>query len=54
MEFSYYLAERLRMTVGEMQDRMGNDEFVAWGVYHGRRAQRQELAEKSARAKHGR
>lgn len=31
---------------------MGNDEFVAWSVYYGRKAQRQELATKMAR--HGR
>lgn len=39
------------MTVGELHDRVGNDEFVRWQVWHGRKAQRQELAAKMA--KHG-
>jgi hypothetical protein len=38
------------MTVGELRHRMDNAEFVAWGVYFGRKHQRQQLAE--ARAKH--
>lgn len=30
---------------------MGQDEFVAWSVYHGRRAQQRELAAKSSKTK---
>lgn len=37
------------MTVEEMRNRMSHDEFVRWGVYHGRKAQRRELAEKKAK-----
>lgn len=40
------------MTVAELDRRMGHDEFVEWQVWHGRKAQRQELAAKTA--KHGR
>lgn len=46
LEFEYYLADRLKMTVGELRDRMSQDEFVRWSVYHGRRAQREELESK--------
>lgn len=31
------------MTVAELENTMSNDEFVRWAVYHGRRAQRDEL-----------
>lgn len=31
------------MTVEEMRQRMGHDEFVRWGIYYARRAQRDEL-----------
>ena len=44
LEFEFYLAERLHMTVAELRDRVSGDEFVRWWVYYGRKAQRQELA----------
>jgi hypothetical protein len=44
LEFDFYLAEQLHMTVGEMRTRMANDEWVRWSVYYARKAQRQELA----------
>lgn len=31
------------MTVGELRERMPNDEFVTWYAYFGRKAQREEL-----------
>lgn len=34
------------MTVAELRERMGNEEFVYWQVYHARRAQEIELAKK--------
>jgi hypothetical protein len=37
------------MTVTELEQRMSNAEFVRWMVYHGRRAQDQELAMKKGR-----
>lgn len=33
------------MTVAELRSRMGNDEYLEWQVYLGRKAQRKELAE---------
>jgi len=39
------------MTVAELESRMSNAEFVEWQIYYARRAQRQELAEKKAKAK---
>lgn len=41
------LAERLGMTVSRLRDEMDNGEFVAWSVYLGRKAQREELAAKT-------
>jgi hypothetical protein len=35
------------MTVGRMRAEMSNDEFVRWGIYYGRKAQREELAAKA-------
>jgi len=44
LEFDHFLAEKLGgMTVAEMQHRMSNEEYVAWTVYYGRQAQREEL-----------
>lgn len=31
------------MTVSRMRAEMGNDEFVGWGIYYARKAQREEL-----------
>lgn len=36
------------MTVAEMRDTVGNQEYLEWGIYHGRLAQRRELAMKEA------
>jgi hypothetical protein len=46
LEFSFYLADRLHMTVAELGERMSNAEFVQWAMWHARKAQRRELAEK--------
>lgn len=51
LEFEFYLADRLRMTVDELRAKMTNDEFIKWSVYHGRRAQKQEMATIQARRK---
>lgn len=48
-EFEFFLAGELRMTVADLRGRMSNAEFVAWSVYHGRRAQEREMADKRAR-----
>lgn len=44
LEWEFYIADRLKMTVGELRLRMGSDELVKWQVYHGRRGQQQQLA----------
>ena len=44
LEFDHYLAEQLSMTVAELRHRMGAAEYVAWGIYYARKAQREELA----------
>jgi hypothetical protein len=49
LEFEFYLADRLSMTVHNLRRTMSNEEFVAWSIFHGRKAQRQELATKMAR-----
>lgn len=54
MEAEFFLADRLGMTVSRLRDEMSNAEFVAWCMYHARKAQRQELAMKKAQAKKGR
>ena len=43
IEFEFYLAERLKMTVGTLRDTMANDEFIRWEMYFSRIAQREEL-----------
>jgi hypothetical protein len=48
-EFAFYLAEKLGRTVAELEAEMSNQEFIEWGVYYGRKAQRQELASKQGR-----
>lgn len=49
LEFEFYLAERLGMTVRRLRQEMPAHEFMQWGVYFGRKAQRREL--EIARAK---
>lgn len=44
LEFEFYLADRLGMTVARMRDEMSADEFMRWDIFHARKAQRMELA----------
>jgi hypothetical protein len=44
LEFEFFLASELGMTVGQMRDEMDNDEFVHWAMYYARKSQQQELA----------
>ena len=44
LEFEYYLAQKLAMTVDELRHRMSSAEFVHWQIYYSRLAQAQELA----------
>lgn len=39
------------MTVDELRQRMSAEEFMRWNIWHGRRAQQQELAGKAAAAR---
>lgn len=41
--FEYSLADRLKMTVGQLR-RMPNAEYETWKVYHAIRAQEREMA----------
>jgi hypothetical protein len=44
LEWEFYIADRLGMTVADLRRRMGHDELVLWQVYHGRRAQKAQQA----------
>lgn len=45
--FEYSLADRLKMTVGQLRQ-MPNAEFETWKVFHAMRAQQIELARAQA------
>lgn len=49
LEFEFYLAERLNMTVDRMRREVSAREFMQWSVYYSRKAQKQELASKQGR-----
>lgn len=48
VEFEFYLADRLGMTVARMREEMTFDEYVSWSIYHARIAQRRELEQRGA------
>lgn len=43
MEEEFFVAEQLGMTVARLRAEMGNDEYVRWLVYFGRRGQRDQI-----------
>lgn len=43
LEFEFYLATQLGMTVGHLRETMTHEEFVMWSTYYARLAQQQEL-----------
>lgn len=45
------LAEKLGMTVAQLRAEMPNEEFVAWSVFLGRRAQREQLAQMKTKSR---
>jgi len=51
LRFEFYLADRLRMTVAELRERMSAHEFLQWSRYHTVLRQEQELAESRAGAR---
>jgi hypothetical protein len=48
LDFEFFLAEKLHMSVARLRREMGNDELMRWSVFFGRRAQDRELAERAA------
>ena len=44
VEFEFYLAQKLGLTVARLRAEVTNQEFLEWGVFYGRKAQREELA----------
>lgn len=52
LEYDFYLAAELGMTVAELRERMSNREYEEWNMYHARRAQQEELRRKVAES-HG-
>ena len=51
LEFEFFLATKLHMTVTRMRDEMGQAEFTQWAIYYQRQAQQRELAEKAGEGK---
>lgn len=46
LEFEFFLAQKLGLTVARLREEMSADEFVHWHIYYARKAQREELAQK--------
>jgi len=44
LEFEHFLAQKLTMTVARLRLEMPAGEYIAWSVYYGRKAQREEIA----------
>jgi hypothetical protein len=49
LEFEFFLAQKLGMTVARLREEMSAEEFGRWVVYYQRKAQRDELAMKLGR-----
>lgn len=49
MEFEFFLAQKLSMTVAMLREQLSNAEFVEWSIYYARMAQEQELQAGGAR-----
>lgn len=49
--FDFLLAERLGMTVGELRDRMSNDEYLQWRAFVKWRNAMQELELRAVKAR---
>jgi uncharacterized protein YegP (UPF0339 family) len=45
LEFEFYLAQKLGMTVARMRREMSNGEFMLWSRFYARKAQAEELAQ---------
>lgn len=44
LEFEFFLAQKLSRTVDELRQALSQQEFMQWGVFYARKAQREELA----------
>ncbi len=44
LEFDYFLARELRMTVGQMRQTVTGEEYLGWSTFYKRKHQREELA----------
>lgn len=42
-EFEFFLAQKLSRTVAELRTGISQQEFLEWGVFYARKAQREEL-----------
>lgn len=51
LEYDFFLADSLKMSVAEMRETVSADEWLRWSIYHGRVAQKRELAVDQAKAK---
>ena len=51
--FDYWLADRLKKTVGEIRE-MPNEEWLYWSMFHGMRVQQEQLELKAVRRGKGR
>jgi hypothetical protein len=43
LEFEFFLAEQLHMTVGRLREDMSNAELLHWSMYYARKSQEAEL-----------
>lgn len=53
LEFDFYLAEKLGMTVADLRERLSGQEYLQWSVYFSRKANRQKLAQASQQQSRG-
>lgn len=47
LEFDFFLAAKLGMSVAQMRETVAGDEWVGWAMFYGRKGQRDELAAKA-------
>ena len=49
LEFTFFLATELKMTVAEIENTMSNGEFVHWTIYYAKKNQKAQLEQLKAR-----
>lgn len=49
VEFDYFLARELRMTVEQMRRSVSGEEYLGWSTFYKRKNQREELERLKAR-----